>query len=44
MESFPSRSPNAKHEWDEGLAAKVPDLMPLVFSIVEISLIYPLVS
>jgi hypothetical protein len=35
MFSFPSRSPNAKQTWDVGLAANVPDLIPLGCSIVD---------
>jgi len=44
MLNFPSRSPNAKHKFEEGEAAKLPDLMPLLFYIVDTTFNYPFVS
>ncbi len=44
MLNFPSRSPKAKHKFEEGEAAKDPDLIPLLVSIVEITLSSPLLS
>lgn len=44
MLNFPYRSPKAKHKLEEGEAAKLPDLIPLLFSIVDITLSSPLLS
>ena len=44
MLRFPPRSPKAKQTWEEGLAEKVPVLMPFGWSMVEMTFSYPLVS
>jgi hypothetical protein len=44
MLNFPSKSPKAKHVWEEGEAANDPDLIPRLFSMVEITFSYPFVN
>lgn len=44
IESFPSRSPKQKQVCVDGLAPKVPVLIPLLFSIVDTTLSYPFVN